>query len=238
VTLPAQGDSLHIDLVLASPGAIEGTITRGGKPLPRFQVTAAPHPIANNASFVVKTDADGKYRFDRLVPGEYLVTATGGMHPIAGVTQSGQLVTVVAGEAARFDVDLPDRTVDLVVNLRDEAAAPVRMAELHLVTGALQATVAREVHAAEAQLTGGFSAFNIVADGRAAKIRRVPPGDYTLCAVPYPEALSGLDPAETAQFIDNQARDLPAYCRPLSVAPEPAEQSLTFDVRVPPMPGS
>jgi protocatechuate 3,4-dioxygenase beta subunit len=238
VQVPAQGDSLQIDLVLTSPGAIEGTITRGGQPVPRYQVTAAPHPIANNASFVVKTDADGRYRFERLVPGDYLVTATGGMHPIAGVTQTGQLVAVVASETARFDVDLPEVTVDVVVNLHDEAGEPVRMAEVHLVGGTLQATVAHQVHAAEAQLAGGFTAFNIIADGRPAKIRRVPPGDYTLCSVPYPDALAGLDPGETAAYIDNHARDLPAYCRALAIAAAPAEQAVTVDVRLPSMPGT
>jgi hypothetical protein len=225
VRVPASNDSSTIDLVLASPGAIEGTITRGGQPLPRFQVTASSHPVTNSANFVVMTDADGHYRFDRLVPGDYLVTATGGMHPIAGVTQT-----------ARFDVDLPATTVDIVVTLHDQAGEAVRMAEVHLVPGALAADVAYAIHAAEARLTGGFSAFNIVAEGRPARIRRVPPGDYTLCTVPYPAELRGLDPAEVAQFLDSQARNLPAYCRPLPVAAQPAEQPITFDVRLPPMP--
>lgn len=236
VRVPASTESSTIDLVLASPGAIEGTIARGGQPLPRFQVTASPHPVTNSANFVVTTDDKGHYRFDRLVPGDYLVTATGGMHPIAGVTQTGSLVTVAENQTARFDVDLPATTVDIVVTLRDQAGAPVRMAEVHLLPGAFAADVAHAIHTAEAHLTGGFSAFNIVAEGRPARIRRVPPSDYTLCAVPYPAELKDLDPAEIAQFVDTQARNLPAYCRPLPVAAQPPEQPVAFDVRLPPLP--
>jgi protocatechuate 3,4-dioxygenase beta subunit len=235
VRVPASNETSTIDLVLASPGAIEGTVARGGQPLPHFQVTASPHPVTHNASFVVTTDDSGHYRFDRLVPGDYLVTATGGMHPIAGVTQTGSLVTVADSQTVRFDVDLPATTVDVVVTLRDQAAAPVRMAEVHVLPGAFAGDVAHVVHEAEAHLTGGFSAFNIVAEGRPARIRRVPPGDYTLCAVPYPAELRDLDPAEIAQFVDTQARNLPAYCRPLPVAAEPAEQPVAFDVRLPPL---
>src|SRR5262249_54438941 len=146
----------------------EGRVTRGGAPVAGLSVTASGALLVHNASFVVKTGDDGGYKFDRLSPDRYFIAPTGGPLPLPRVTPSGRTVPVAAGETARADLELPAQTVTLTVTITQPGGQPVQTAELHVVAGAVRATVAREVHAAEAAMTDGFFSFNIALGGRPA----------------------------------------------------------------------
>lgn len=103
-------DVTGVDLFLARPGSIAGTVTKGGAPVPGATIT-----ITGPSSFAedLTTDAEGNYAIGELSPGTYTVTIT----PPEGTTiddPSQEIVIPPGGEdfgAVDFaieDVDTPD----------------------------------------------------------------------------------------------------------------------------------
>ena len=79
----------EVELRIDSPSrrAIQGVVTRAGKPVPDAEVsvgvltaTMAMYPISDSPSFRTKTDANGRFRFSGLFPGTYAVSVMTGAY--------------------------------------------------------------------------------------------------------------------------------------------------------------
>src|SRR5262249_59466692 len=93
--VPGGADSAQIDLQLLGPGSLSGRVTSGGQPVANATVTAAPQQAALGVN-LARAGADGTYRFDKLAPDTYVVSA----RP-PGPQRGGNQSLTVAGEAQK-----------------------------------------------------------------------------------------------------------------------------------------
>jgi protocatechuate 3,4-dioxygenase beta subunit len=228
-SIAAGEDDIARDLVLTAPGALEGTVSRGGEPVAAM-VTAKPVG-GQRAQYMIQSTADGRYRFDRLPPGEYALTAKKmeGMIVIAAGTgdrSSHATGRVAGGETTRADIEIPvGPTVQ--VDVRGPAGAAAN-ALVHLVRGSVTAASAGELSRAIDSLGEGASrqAPLILMDGGSlpARFDNVEPGSYTVCALEMPsiDELGGGGGEISISGDDASAR---VVCQPLKVAASPEHQS-------------
>src|SRR5262249_11378555 len=115
VRVPAGDTSVQVDLVLKPFGALEGHVASGGVALGGALVMANPQQAARG-TFMVRTGDDGNYRFDKLAPDTYRVSAmksAGGM----GGNLISKVVPVQMEATARADFDLPGGGVTVSVSI-------------------------------------------------------------------------------------------------------------------------
>jgi hypothetical protein len=91
----------------ALSGVLSGRVTQtDGAPVPNALVEACPQP--SGLCLAVYTDADGRYRFDGLAPGPYVVTAWPPPRSFLNVTKHDGVSTVAAGgELSGQDIVMP-----------------------------------------------------------------------------------------------------------------------------------
>lgn len=235
VKVPASRESVSVDLVLEPTGAIEGRVSRGGQPVEAILVNAYPQAMAHSSNFVVRSGPAGDYRIDRVTAGDYVVTAMAGSSPLSGISSQGVPVTVAPGQTARADLTLPETPVTLEVAVLRPDRTHVPMAEVMVVGGSFAATTAKQVHDRAAEQAGVFYSFNIIYDGRPARVKQLNPGEHTACAIPFPDGIERRDVAVIMQYVDDHIDTLPAFCVPVMVTEQP-EQRIAVDVVQPPMP--
>jgi len=223
VSIAPGPDSAQVDLVLEPMAALEGKVTRGGKPAASTLVMANPQS-AVRGSFIVTAGSDGTYRFDRLTPDSYLVSAL----KVAGGRGSSDLhtrtVVLESGKTVKLDIALPPEGVKVTVTIQPAPST----AQVFLFSGRVQVTNAAQFMEAFAERGDGSLTSTITTKDKPAVFPDVQPGDYTLCVVPIPGDLN--DPATMAR-LQEEADDLPIFCEPRVVKPSPPEQSLTITLK-------
>lgn len=226
--VPPGSASAEVDLALQLPGSLDGRVTSSGQPLANALVTAAPQTAAMG-TFSVRAAADGTYRFDKLTPDNYVVSASraGGFR---GSMQT-QTVTIAAQQDAHLDIDIPVGSVTVSLGIAPPAGATVRTAQVSLLSGSVQATTATQLIDAAAARGDGSAHTGFVFGGVPASLPNVTPGAYTACAVPIPLDLQG--PRDLGQLRDKRDQ-LICVCIPVTIADATDAQSVTVQVPVPP----
>jgi len=227
VELPAGPSDAVVDLILQGFGRVSGRVTVGGQPAGEIVVSAV---AVGNAGQVVLVHAgeDGSYRFEKLPAGEQRISATRRIRGLGGRAES-RLVTVRAGEETKLDIDIPRGQVELTVNVSGQDGAEIRLAQVLLLPGTVQASKVAELNKLATSSGGGLqSAF--WNPQQPARFKEVLDGQYSVCVVPLDGDLS--DPAFLMKLRKYRLQ-LDVHCRPLVVEPAPAQQG--FTVVVPPM---
>jgi vitamin B12 transporter len=98
---------LTIGVLAQSGGVLYGRITQDGKPVPGANVNITVHDPMGNKTFTAVTDADGKYRFENLQPGNYMVIAEGERGK--GIGYEGA-INVTANASVSLDLQLSMKT--------------------------------------------------------------------------------------------------------------------------------
>jgi hypothetical protein len=223
--MPGQTE---LTLVLEKYGALTGVLRQGGQPAPGVMVTC--QAVATpGAVFSVAAGADGAYRFDRLAPDTYKVSASVG-NPRSGIKFYSRQIDVPSGQQVVLDLTVDPGTVGLDVAITT-ATGPVGVAWAWLVTGGLTAATAGELSLKVAGAGAGASSFMIINNGQPAAFTEVAPGDHTACVVPLPGEVRGL---AARGYVDRHADSLAAFCRPVAVAAAPATQTVQLVVALPP----
>lgn len=234
VVVPESPQNSSVDLLLIPTGAIEGLVTKAGEPVANISINASPRSIANSSNFVVKTGADGRFRFERVAPDKYLVSAMIGVTPVGGISmQSGVTVDVPEGGTAAANLELSPTATTLIVSPTLPDGSVTKLAEIHVLSGLVTATVARAVHDRVAAFDGGFSSFAILIGGQPVKIKNVPQGEHTVCVIPYPSPLMAQNKAKIDDYVDTYGAKMPAVCLPVTVLGDP-EESVSVPVTEPP----
>ena len=229
VTEDAQ-DQSSLVLELVPYGALSGVLRQGGQPAPNIVVTAQS-TTTPGAVYMVQAGADGAYRFDRLAPDTYKVSATLG-NPRRGMRQYSQQADVPAGSEVKLDLtaDPGSITLDLAM-VATKGQLGVTFS--YLATGAIAAATATQLSLAlAAQGPGAMQA--VIGRGSAA-FTEVVPGAYTACVVPLPSELRG---GGALAYVQEHGNQLRAFCQQTTVAPSPPTQTLQISVEVPQMIGS
>lgn len=231
VRLPASPQSANVDLVLRPFAPLDGRVTSAGNPVAHGIVSAGAQQ-ATRGTFIVQTGGDGAYRFDKLAPDTYLVTAmeAGGM--MGGRNMFSKLVTVTE-QGAHLDIELPSGGVTVTVGIAPPDGVSVSAAQVFLVTGTLPAASnAEQFTEAFAERGEGALHPGFVLKGQPAKFDTVVPGAYSACAIPLP---GDINSAADLLKLRDKADQLPVACILTTVRDSPAQQAITVPVPAPPV---
>ncbi len=219
VAVPESLGDAQTTLTLAPTGAVEGTVTHAGAPVPGQLVVAVPID-SPRTRFAVRTALDGTYRFDALAAGAYNLAAK-----VDGTDASPTLrtvpVRVEARATAHADITSPGGDGRLRVTLA-APGGPVD-ARVYLFSGAVQAQTIGDIEVAMASRGDGSTRIGGAIGGAPATFDGLEPGDYTACALAAP--LSSSDPNAIQRTRLRGVRNA-VSCRPVSVSG--AEADLTI----------
>jgi len=222
--MPGQTE---LTITLEKFGALTGTLRQGGKPadgvLVTCQATSTP-----GAVYTVAAGGDGAYRFDRLAPDTYKVSATLG-NPRAGMHFYSNQIAVPAGQQVTLDLSVDAGTVTLDVAIT-AAGGAAGAAFAWLASGAITASTANELSLRLAAAGPGASQRVGVRAGAPAELTSVAPGAYTVCVTPFPREVQG---AALFGYFDRHGDTLPTFCKAVVVAASPDTQTTEVTV-VPP----
>ncbi len=206
-------------------GSLSGHVTSGGQTVARANVIANPQQAARG-SFTVTADTDGSYKFDKLAPDTYLVSATRPGRQ-RGAMQSKTVTISPAQANATLDIDLPADGVAVTVHVGGAAAN----AQVFLMTGLVQATLAEQVFQDYALNGDGSFHQAVILAAKPATMQNVEPGAYTLCGVPYP---SSVQSAADMLKLRSQGVQLPAACVPQTINENVPAQDIVIALPAPP----
>ncbi|MGE0869575.1 MAG: collagen binding domain-containing protein [Kofleriaceae bacterium] len=206
--LPGQTE---LTLELQPFGSVTGVLRQGGKPAEGVLVTCQS-TTTPGAIFTVGSGADGVYRFDKLAPDIYKISATLGM-PMTGMKFYSKQITVPPGKLVTIDLAVEPGAVTLTVIAKPRTGA-LGVANVWLASGTLVAQTAREVGLQHAAMGPGASQWKIVTNGGPAVFEQVAAGSYTACAVPMPIEVKGM---AAMPYQDRHGDTLPAFCKAITV---------------------
>lgn len=223
--MPGQTE---LTLVLEKFGALAGVLRQGGTPADRVLVTCQSTSTPG-AVYTVAAGGDGAYRFDRLAPDVYKVSATLGT-PRTGMHFYSKQIEVPAGQEVTLDLSVDPGSVTLEVT-SVARAGQVGAAIAWLASGTIIARNANELALKLAAAGPGASANTFVRNGEPAQFTGVAPGAYSVCVLPFPVEVRG---TAVIGYRDRHADTLPAFCKVLTIAPSPDKQAAQLDVELPP----
>lgn len=223
-----QENQGQLVLELQKFGAISGTMTSNGKPIEgtfvSCQSTTTPGAI-----YGVASGPDGGYRYDKLAPDTYKVSATVGM-PMQGMKFYSKEIYVPPGKEVKVDLEVQAGAVTLDVN-----AAPsngqLGVASAWVASGVIVAHTANDLSLKMAAAGPGSSQWVIIRRGEPAKFSELMPGQYSACVVAFPAEVKGM---AAMGYIEKNSDKLPAVCQVVTVNPTPAEQTVNVAVELPP----
>lgn len=224
----AMPDQTQLVLTLEATGSLAGVLRQGGKPTEGMMVACQP-TSSPGSTYTVTTGPDGGYRFDRLAPGTYNVSATVGM-PMTGLHFYSKQVEVPAGQQVTLDLDIDPGSLTLSVTLTPRTGT-VGMAIVWLLSGSISATSNNDL-AIKVATAGPAASQWMLASMATAKFSTVSPGAYSICAIPFPVEVKGM--MVMMGYRERHGDSLPAFCKPVSLQPAPEQQAATIAVEIPP----
>jgi protocatechuate 3,4-dioxygenase beta subunit len=229
VRLPA-GDPAEQDLTIALQpfGSMTGLVKDGDR-IAEGQIVSVQSTTAPGVMYGVASGADGVFRLDRLAPDSYKVSAMTGMNPMRGMGFFSKTVRVESGKETKVDVTIARGTISLAAKAQAAGGVPVGGMGW-IMTGVVSARNGKDLQLKLAAQGDGFSNFAIMITGQSAVFRELVAGNYTVCLLPLPTGVQG---PQAMGYAMRHGDDLPAFCKAVTVAAEPAEQSVTVDVVVP-----
>jgi hypothetical protein len=231
VTVPGSTDSQTVDLILAPFCSLDGVVTQDSQPAAGIPITAAPQGTPD-VTFSVSTGPDGTFRFDRLAPDNYRVSAIG-RGGRGGIGLRTAVVTLAAGQNGHVQLTMDTQGVTLLVTAQGADGSPAT-AQIAVIQGAVQAVTAKALRLAVSTSSASYTYVGFSGGGRPARAQNLQPGAYTVCAIPLPAGMQG---GGAWTYLQQNADKLAAFCLQRTVAADPAEQPVQVPVTVPPEPG-
>lgn len=223
--MPGQTE---LTLELQPFGALSGVLRQGGKPAEGVFVSAQS-TTTPGALYNVASGPDGTYRFDKLAPDTYKVSATLGM-PMMGMKFYSKQITVPPGKEVTIDLAVEPGAVTLTVTPRPKAGE-LGVASVWLTTGVIAVKTSAELGLKMAAAGPGASQWIIIRSGEPAVFKEVAPGQYSACVAPFPAEVKGM---AAMGYGERHGDKLPAYCKSLNVGSAPSAQSTDVPVELPP----
>ncbi len=219
---------VNVTLTLLKCGSVEGKVLNGKTPVPGVPILAQAQS-AFRGQFIIKAGDDGVFRFDKLAPDTYLVSA---VQPqgIGAVNMHTEVVKVESEKTAHVDLQLIKTDLSLTVAVETLDHKPVKSAVAFVMGGLVDAHTAIEVEQAlAAHGAGGFQQAMLM-NAQPNKFANLVPGSWSVCILPVAGDLN--DSSDTEKLMKDPDV-LPVTCKPVVVAPSPNDQSVTIQVSVP-----
>jgi hypothetical protein len=223
VRIPRGPQSVELELALLATGSLAGTVTRDGRPAGDTVVIANPRG-ATSSNFFVVTGADGKFAFETLTAGEYLVYPMFGGGGGRPKDMFMRVAKVVAGERAQTEIAARSGPVTLSIRPLSAAGEPIAAAQVFLLNTAVDGPTMEALRDATWLDPTRLVAFYLrMAMGAPARVEGLVPGPHTACAVPLP--VDPNDPSSMQRAM-GMVESLPMRCQPVTVGAAPAEQTI------------
>ena len=223
--MQGQGDLV---IELQPFGALSGVMRQNGKPVEGVFVSCQS-TTTPGAIYAVASGPDGGFRYDKLAPDTYKVSATVGM-PMAGMKFYSKQVDVPSGQEVKIDLEVQPGSVTLDVTAVAKNGQ-LGVASAWLASGAIAARTASDLQLEIAAAGPGASQWVIIRAGEPAKFSEVVPGGYSACVVPFPAQVQGMG---AMGYAERHGDKLPAFCQGVTVQQAPPEQQVTVPVELPP----
>ncbi len=223
--MPGQGELV---LELQSFGSLSGMLSQNGGPAVGTVVTCQS-TTTPGALYTVASGPDGRYRFDKLAPDTYKVSATLGT-PRRGMQFFSKQVDVPLGANVVVDLSVQQGNVTLEVTAAPRAGT-LGMASAWLASGVIAAATESALALQMAAQGAGTSQWVVIRRGAPAAFNDLSPGAYTACVVPLPSQVSGFG---ALGYMERHGDKLPAFCQQVTVAPSPPQQTAAVAVDIPP----
>jgi protocatechuate 3,4-dioxygenase beta subunit len=196
IELDAGANTAVADIVLRSGGSIDGVVLKHGAPLARAFVQLSGFGPLRSKS----TDRDGRFRFERLRPGRYLILAAASADPSDSFKSYSAVVESDA--VARVDIDVASG-----VTIRGTVAAPpddmLRLVLLSLPGGPRVEDVDLTDVRGGMDASGYSVGYAMVDENGAFELAHVDPGEYELQVVGFPQ-----DAAQIEAYLASDRRPL------------------------------
>lgn len=215
-------------LELQKFGSLSGVLRVNGKPAEGVFVSCQS-TTAPGAVYAVASGPDGMYRYDRLAPDTYKVSATVGM-PMMGMKFYSKETVVPPGKDVTLDLSADPGTVTLAVTASAKNGK-VGAASAFLGTGVIAARTASDLSLQMAKAGVSSMQWVIIRNGEPAKFAELMPGTYSACVVPFPAEVQGM---AAMGYVERHSDQLPAFCQAIRVNASPAEQAAQVVVELPP----
>jgi uncharacterized GH25 family protein len=225
-TMPGQGELV---LELQKFGSLSGILRVGGKPAEGVFVSCQS-TTTPGAIYAVASGPDGAYRYDRLAPDTYKVSATVGM-PMMGMKFYSKEIIVPSGKDVTLDLSADPGTITLSVSAVGKGGAKIGVASAFLATGVVAARTMTDLSLQIAAAGASSSQWVIIRNGEPAKFTEVVPGSYSACVVPFPVEVQGM---AAMGYAERHSDSLRAFCQSIKVNAGPPEQSMQVAVEPPP----
>lgn len=222
--MPGQGELV---LELQKFGALKGVLRVAGNPTEGVFVSCQS-TTTPGAIYAVASGPDGGYRYDKLAPDTYKVSATVGM-PMMGMKFYSKEIAVPPGQEVSMDLTADPGTVTLAVTAVAKSGK-VGVANAFISSGVVVARTATDLGLKMAASGPTSSQWVIIRNGEPAKFNEVIPGAYSVCIVPFPSEVQGM---AAMGYADRHSDSLPAYCQQVRVQPSPAAQTASVTVEIP-----
>ena len=229
-TLPGQTE---LNLVLEKFGSLSGVLQQGGKPVEGFFVSCQS-TTTPNAIYGVSSGPDGSYKFDKLAPDTYKLSAMIGM-PMIGMKFYSKEVVVPSGKEIKADLVVDPGTVELAVQPVSAKGGKLSGGEMRITSGVVVARTYSEMQLKFAQTGTSTAQVGISIQGAPVTFSELKPGVYTVCEVPLPIEIRGMQAALAYQEQHSDA--LLAWCKQVTVQAAPAKQTTQLPVEVPALEG-
>ncbi len=216
-------------LELQKFGSLKGTLRVNGKPTEGV-IVSCQSTTTPGAIYGVAAGPDGTYRYDRLAPDTYKVSATVGM-PMSGMKFYSKEVVVPSGKEVTLDLSADPGAITLEVKATTNDGSKVGVASAFLSSGVVVARTAADLGLKMAALGPSSSQWVIIRNGEPARFSEIVPGNYSVCVCPFPSQVQGM---ASMGYIERHSDDLPAFCQQLKIAPAPEMQSTSVTVELPP----
>jgi uncharacterized GH25 family protein len=224
--MPGQAE---LTLELQGFGALKGVLRQGGKPAEGVFVSAQS-TTTPGALYNVASGPDGTYRFDKLAPDLYKVSATLGM-PMTGMRFYSKQVVVPSGKEVSIDLAVEPGAVTLNVKAKAKAGT-LGVANVWLANGVFAVKTANELQLKLAGAGPGASQWLILRSGEPATFKELMPGTYSVCVIPFPQEIVGM---AAMGYAERHGDSLPAVCKAVNVGASPATQTAEVLVDLPAM---
>jgi uncharacterized GH25 family protein len=223
--MPGQG---QLVLELQKFGSLRGVLRTGNTPTEGV-IVSCQSTTTPGAIYGVASGPDGAYRYDRLAPDTYKVSATVGM-PMTGMTFYSKEVTVLPGKEAVVDLAVDPGAVTLQV-VPVPKSGKLGSANVWVVTGVITARTASEMSVRVAAAGPGNAHWVIIRQGEPASVNELTPGQYSACVVPFPIEVQGM---AAMGYSERHGDKLPAFCQVVNVTAAPATQTTKVPIEIPP----
>lgn len=214
-----------VELQLGPMTSLSGIVKVQGKPMARATVVVTPKGVSTGR-LMVTTQADGRYLFQNLTEGDYLVAAALQQSPTLQFFQS--VAVQVGHEPMVVDLEIVPgpKTVRLQVLEADGRACNRGLA--YLTTAPLVTSRLAELEAGLASAGPARVWLQVMTGGATSPLSGLGAPTMTACVVPVDEDHS--DPT-AHQHLREHAASLMAYCQPVDLAAVPDGEVLL--VRLP-----